>query len=131
MTAQELRIGNKIMANGLHAGQICTVEQIGAKKSLSENKRVIIFAEHQIGEFVSDCDGIPLTPSILERCGFDFVEEINGWCNKHIIHADSEIGFWLNLFCSNDPDCQIKILYVHQLQNLIYSLDGTELNYKP
>ena len=51
MEANELRIGNFIIANGLHEGKILEVEQIGSKGTLNEKLRVINFKIQHAGEF--------------------------------------------------------------------------------
>ncbi|UXO94105.1 hypothetical protein Pan5_63 [Pseudanabaena phage Pan5] len=75
---------------------------------------------------------IPLTPEILEKCGFedddsDFLKNIN---ERTCIHINISLG--RTVLESYDgiiiiPMCE----YLHQLQNLFHALTGEELNYQP
>jgi len=77
--------------------------------------------------------GIPLTPEILEKCGFvedkynpgRFEKEID---DQHKLVYGSYDGIILEC---DDTFYNIelsKIQYVHQLQNLYFALTGNELN---
>lgn len=120
MTAQELRIGNLIIANGLHEGRIMTVEQIGAKGTLNDDKRVILFKEHHVGEFISECKPIPITEEWLLKFGFGKL------CNRII--GKFQFNIIYNYCCEVQIGTQtIKIEFVHTLQNLYFALTGEEL----
>lgn len=75
---------------------------------------------------------VPLTPEILQKCGFKEVPSIkNKW------ELDDFIGPDLNFYFENGElipdDCytgqtvMINIKYLHQLQNLYFALTGIEL----
>lgn len=73
---------------------------------------------------------IPLTPEILEKCGFEFkptgdevYEQI--WNNGSIELWEHDEGFCHSYANSGDVN------YLHQLMNLNYALTGEELNYQP
>jgi hypothetical protein len=114
---------------------------------ISKEKAMIQANELRVGNYVYDFSGkpvvvvrttfgatpletpIPLTPEILEKCGF---EEIN------IIHVDERpydgsIGdYQIKQFKSRMKNGyylshQTKLLYLHQLQNLYFALTGEEL----
>ncbi len=101
----ELRIGNWIIRDG-------------------------IMDQWNEGDFIryhSSLEPIPLTPEILEKCGFE---------EKSIINQDQDERDWYEkdgVMISEDlrlisfgPEPELK--YVHQLQNLYFALTNTELN---
>lgn len=73
---------------------------------------------------------IPLTPEILERCGFDEINVVyaddqpydGSFGDYKILEYKSRMknGFYLRY--------STKLQYLHQLQNLYHSLTGEELN---
>lgn len=77
-------------------------------------------------------DPIPLTPEILERCGFNFDEvqmNIPGHDYEFVFDKDGlkygyhgEDGFI--------RETRQPMLYLHQLQNLYFALTGEELEIK-
>lgn len=75
---------------------------------------------------------IPLTEEILLKCGFDFFNT----CLYHpVIKHQYQFRFYENdLYygfygeCEFIKETQQPIKYLHQLQNLFYSLTGEELN---
>lgn len=133
LKATDLRIGNKIIANGLHEGRIMTVEQIGTKATLRDESRVILFKEHDVGEFVKDCKGITVTIELLiNNCGFTDCAN-NGWGCRLYLNNTDELFFGIqdkllryqtrgSGFTRN-----FDIKNIHQLQNLYYLLTAKEL----
>lgn len=74
--------------------------------------------------------GIPLTPEILEKCGFVMHKTSQLWRKDnfylhHYLISDNEYCFKYSDFTSS------SIQYLHQLQNLYFALTGEELIYKP
>jgi hypothetical protein len=71
---------------------------------------------------------IPLTPEILEKCGFKMIAE-DFWRNYNlavVLTKDGENLCFLNIEeISNAPK------YLHQLQNIYLCLYGEELIFKP
>lgn len=74
--------------------------------------------------------GIPLTPEILDKCGFekdkDGVYNINGY-------AINKVMYWLDtghlqIALAYTPILNAPCKYLHQLQNLYFALTGKELN---
>jgi hypothetical protein len=127
--AQELRLGNIIKANGLYEGKIVTVAAITEKGTLSEDNRVIMFEGVNAGEFISDCEAIPLAPEWLVRLGL--VKDRNGWHlpNTQFSLTDNLFPCWLDkmLWPGGIPDFHnVSLQSVHQLQNLYYWLSGGE-----
>lgn len=93
---------------------------------------------------------IPLTPEILEKCGFEkeitnepYVEYwwlrlgYNDWEQDFFLQLtdpDAEMDM-CNIFSRDNPESNCQILnmprYLHQLQNLYFALTGKELQYSP
>lgn len=76
---------------------------------------------------------IPLTPEILEKCGFvyDNSHKINIG-NGVTLEFDSDV-FFKQINSEGVPSfvvMPIEIKYLHQLQNLIFALTGKELKVK-
>jgi hypothetical protein len=69
--------------------------------------------------------GIPLTPEILEKAGFQLFPW--GWIKKS--KTDFGVRLQVHSFAyevsGNNP---VKLTYLHQLQNLYFALTGEELN---
>jgi hypothetical protein len=70
---------------------------------------------------------IPLTPEILEKCGFNNF-------GKDLIHSDFAIEkrkdiavLWPNEGCTETHNIKVPCKYLHQLQNLFFALTGEEL----
>ena len=77
-------------------------------------------------------DPIELTPEILVKCGFD--EWSDGhWKTRSSLNKNGwskEFNYYqpysnLSTYCGN-----VGIKYLHQLQNLYFSLTGEELNFQ-
>lgn len=81
--------------------------------------------------FLEDCFHIPLTPEILERCGFEYGNgKFNEWwvSGKFTLYNNgyknkNDIEFEESFY-------KVRIKYFHQLQNLYYALTGEELEIK-
>lgn len=84
---------------------------------------------------------IPLTPEILEKCGFEKIESQKQygwyisignrelcWCYADYISLEFKVG-QLDDFGDTIKDINCK--YLHQLQNLYFALTGEELTFKP
>jgi hypothetical protein len=88
---------------------------------------------------------IPLTPEILEKCGFKWNGDkgkvlyyfFNGiritmpTCSLSILRSCDKAGESQNGWCGTSLGDSLDIKYLHQLQNLFFALTGTELNYNP
>lgn len=74
---------------------------------------------------------IVLTPEILQQCGFEKIEETGHWWLS-VFEGYVHIGFMFEKFplVLDIDDCRMPlhhIKYLHQLQNLFFSLTGEEL----
>jgi len=68
---------------------------------------------------------IPLTPEILENCGFEKLPHYFSVERFHITKQDNS-DYWWTAFNKNNAHIN-KIKYLHQLQNLYFALTGQEL----
>lgn len=75
---------------------------------------------------LNSADPIPLTPEILEKCGFVKMMGILGLYPIDISARMEVVIFGGNYEGGHDIH---HIIHLHQLQNLYYALTGTELNY--
>jgi len=112
--ANELRIGNLIYE---------LVQDFNEGGRFLDGAKEIIIVDADIIKFVSENEGcyepIPLTPEILEKCGFEFIPEA-GYFSYKLKNKPQGID-------------AIKVgngIYVHQLQNLYFALTDEELEIK-
>jgi hypothetical protein len=118
MKANELRIGNKIIFS--EDGTIFTVGSIEEKGFMVQNEEETAWIESE--EF----EPIPLTEEWLLKFGF-------AWKNfafrdgKFTVRFQKE--FYVYLSVEGIRPITIKLDYVHQLQNLYFTLTGEELTY--
>ena len=72
-------------------------------------------------------DRIPLSPEILEKCGFDLAGLIYVHQEKAIILSKGDDGYYLSDL--NGRPYSKNQQFVHQLQNLYFALTGQDLNF--
>ena len=133
MKANELRIGNYVR-----------LFEKGFYKVHTISRKVIQVHGDLIGGEVFDffnIQPIPLTPEILEKCGFEYVTD---WTvpdkRKHdcvtfldlgyMYLASGMMGGGVTLFQNDRRSTGTNIEYLHQLQNLYFCLCGEELEVK-
>ena len=124
MKANELRLGNWVVANELYEGKEFRINEIRADEV---NKYIVFFkTSYEPGEYIADISPILLTEKWLLRFGFAITGP----------HATLNSPF-VELF--NGPDgwewdfdglSIAACKYVHSLQNLFYALTGEELKEK-
>lgn len=76
---------------------------------------------------------IPLTPEILEKCGFEWSIYHQAFHKQGFIFDLSERqvgGYWLHKSRLNSEIICPEIHFLHQLQNLYFALTGEELEPK-
>lgn len=115
--ANELRIGNYVYDND---SRIIKVSSTGNKViTADENDATIL---HKLDNII----GIPLTPEILEQCGFKHLC-LDQYDNKNY---SFRIG---GLFIRKYDKCILStsIYFLHQFQNLYFALTNEELNFIP
>lgn len=112
MTTSELRIDNWINTpRGFYLVQDITTCGVGLKPGCIEE-----FDEKEIS-------GVPLTPDILEKCGFK--DELP-WKYKNLA-LDSEGRLSVIDQTGYGIIIARQVKYLHQLQNLFFALVGEEL----
>ena len=126
--ANELRIGNWITADE---------NKIASKVFLSGLLKVDTILFDGVGHSKFDCaeypfeklHPIPLTPEILEKCGFIEIDgQIPMW------HKDNFWMYWngenLSANFGHIEQLDVDVKFIHQLQNLYWCLCGKELEIK-
>jgi len=125
MKPEELRKGNIIKVIGRNPTTVETISSSGINKWQDMGMSGEIKFE--------ELTGIALTEALLIKIGFEKHTMLkNQWLTFYISKEDG-IGLFLSIkdmliYYSNDPIHHIK--YVHQLQNLYFSLTGKELTIK-
>jgi hypothetical protein len=134
MTVNELRIGNWVKPISPRYN-----EKYLQIESVSNGLVNIEFREYKINEVTA----IPLTPEILEKCtlkkGFGTIVYSNGKETKeyhlsypivlvgNVINESYSVLYKYTRGCQNEEDFICEIEYLHQLQNLFYTLTNEEL----
>jgi hypothetical protein len=110
MKAEELRINNLVYKSYPDGKEICTINNV-SKNFIN-------------GLGISAIEPIPLTEEWLLKFGFKYDEFISPMYRPK---AYSILGMTLykesEIFCYSN----VKLKYVHQLQNLYFALTGVEL----
>lgn len=116
INANELRIGNWILNGNDHPIEV----------GYHEIKYATLHPGTQ-----NNYEPIPLTPEILEKCGFGKQDN-----NSH--QLDTDVGFCLwgrngeiNVHAYEGDEIGEAVKHLHQLQNLYFALTGNEIEYKP
>jgi hypothetical protein len=128
INVHELRLGNKIM----WADKINTVGLISDDGFIQCDP---LSADRTVDEF----EPIPLTPELLEKCGFkidgDNVYYLDAFpeafpSQRFVIEYKEDIGFMLRSryqeYCAHFTFRHLQ--HLHQLQNLYFDLTAKELN---
>lgn len=113
--ARELRIDNEVFYFNTYS----TVVQIDGFNNL--------IGIAGLGEMVKPefLDPIPLTKEIIEKCGGEYSIGENYSMGEKFRILFAAPGITLIFY---DRSLRVKVDYVHQFQNLIYALTGTEIN---
>ncbi len=118
----EIRLGNYIEKYGKWL-RVVAITDYPAKKTISAFSESTDCYELQSSDF----NPIPLSPDILQRCGFEHQYE-NKWANGEVElekYNLSESYYLLN--GEERTNWSLRYEYLHQLQNLYYSLVNQEL----
>jgi len=134
MEAQELRIGNLVYAKTIshHKNAICSITGLTHKG---------IYVKYGNGHIIPlEINPIPLTEEWLWKFGFTLGYSRWGYnIPNWMFDLTAFMGIalngntkWFNVYCVNGEIKQILscIYYVHQLQNLYFTIKGEELEYK-
>ena len=137
MEIRELRLGNYVLYNGM----ICVVSSIiepTPTKDRFNNKYVIsLWNNGSFNATIDEIEPIVITEEILLKFGFEDQEFSDEDGNKiYMLHhkkfyltSDESCMFSEVFLPIYSNDC-VSVKYVHQLQNLFYSLTGEELTVK-
>ena len=109
MKANELRIGNWVDVESFNGHQGLTRMQF----------------HFDLTRYIHLFKPIPLTPEVLEKCGFRNYEEVK-WDTDAMLLMKNGEGY---LYLANQR--HVNIFYLHQLQNLYFALTNEELTLKP
>lgn len=116
MKANELRISNKLQKDN---GEVFTVLRLDDTNDvLVEEQRVLTLGYNLFG--------IPLTEEWLLKFGaivYDFDHQPNQYRISERLFVTRDGHFY-------DYGANVKLLYIHQLQNLYFALTGEELTIK-
>lgn len=124
LRAQDLRIGNIFFIPGIERYvKVCSIFKTHFK---CEDLNGVMFEE----SIRINYQPIPLTEEILLKCGFIKLDKedyfyILQYDMNLKIGEDLKLIAWYDLALNN-----VKIKYLHQLQNLYFALTGSELNVK-
>lgn len=122
MKAEELRIGNYVHEKYYNRGY--KFEPIKLKDILSTHIVCSLDNAHNF----EDIEPIPLTEEILLKCGFEFFD--NERIFNNFVIEDFHNGNYYFTAGEGIKLHEKHIEYLHQLQNLYFSLTGEELNVK-
>jgi hypothetical protein len=117
---KDLRIGNFIKDK--EGNQLCVY---GVAREDSHN---IIWYDEEGGFYLNDdeAEPIPLTPEILEGCGFERIS--NFFYDKWVDNLKLRVSLTKDLMTFSYDDTDLpSYKYLHQLQNIYHSLTGQEL----
>jgi hypothetical protein len=132
MKANEFRIGNWVFDDENIPMQIAKTESENFTKWNFNDFSIIL--EHKRTYYESKIFPIPLTKEILLKCGFVSckADKENEWLNLKTRHfnfsSDESVKFQKVFLLLNKTE--ITCDYLHELQNLYYSLTKTELECK-
>ena len=132
--ANELRLGNKFYVK--NENLFCEILSITQNATvcdvLFDDSSSYLRAAHGWAK-ISDLKPLPLTPEILEQCGFmKWGKYKNLWKIKNVHSftlAFRSESFHLNVYPYSRFE-QNDIKYLHQLQNLFFAIIGEELQIK-
>jgi hypothetical protein len=124
MNANELRIGNLVM---MGTRTIVQINQLRGSEVFTNTKVALIESA------INDIKPIPLTPEILEKCGFEAPDyrfpNHSFYSLQNWLEVSGEVRQSIWLLYANDDEYRTgtEFQYLHQLQNLYFALTGTEL----
>ena len=138
--AEDLSIGDIVRVNcicALAEGTIGTIVEI-SKGTNTNNKKEFVklipinsISNWGWGVLCDNIEGIPLTPEILERNGFEMREDTVVYAKNRLAlkPLDDEKGYQVGLGSLRLFYVKVSVIkYVHELQNILYWIDGENAN---
>ena len=125
MNAHEFRIGNYIKLDGVIA-QVLAIDSDG-KEAMIE---ALTSRENRIKKAISKVTPVPLTPQLLtENCRFEKSGRYNIGLDDYRYFLEFKEGYISLLDRRGEVMIRfMDIRNLHQLQNLVYALKGTEMD---
>lgn len=141
--AEDIRIGDlvRVCSNGwFPEGSVCIVTQINSERSYKESKGCVTLSyvdgtdDGPWGVWCSHIEGIPLTPAILEKNGFDsenpqksYIKYLGGLskylCRYFYIERKSyEWVVFIKIKGASDSVKIRNIQYIHELQHILWAM---------
>lgn len=133
---EDLMVGNLVKVIGTESvftdGEICSVESVDRIYGVASLKGIDWGVEEC--DFLKnsrEIDPIPLTPEILERNGFEMREDTVVYAKNRLAlkPLDDEKGYQVGLGSLRLFYVKVSVIkYVHELQNILYWIDGENAN---
>lgn len=123
ITVHELRIGNRLLFRGNEV-MVRAIEDTQHPNMLRHYDLVTRTLHVKVWFGLYQYEPIPITPEILEACGF--VKERDKW------EGEIDLYMWrdgIYRLCVDEfgaLNCDLK--YLHQLQNVVHALSGIEIS---
>lgn len=133
---EDLMVGNLVKVIGTESvftdGEICSVESVDRIYGVASLKG-IDWGVEECGFLMNsrEIDPIPLTPEILERNGFEMREDTVVYAKNRLAlkPLDDEKGYQVGLGSLRLFYVKVSVIkYVHELQNILYWIDGENAN---
>lgn len=133
---EDLMVGNLVKVIGTESvftdGEICSVESVDRIYGVASLKG-IDWGIEECGFLKNrrEIDPIPLTPEILERNGFEMREDTVVYAKNRLAlkPLDDEKGYQVGLGSLRLFYLKVSVIkYVHELQNILYWIDGENAN---
>lgn len=137
MEINELRVGNYVSYNGLNL-EVYSIENKYTRADNRYNNKVLVdlVCDGFITARLDEIQGIPLTEQILLNYGFKKINHIGGYSfysydrdkmKKRVSFMPLDVYLNPNYVKIANFSVRQNIEYVHQLQNLFYTINGVEL----
>ena len=133
---EDLMVGNLVKVIGTESvftdGEIWSVESVDRIYGVASLKG-IDWGIEECGFLKNrrEIDPIPLTPEILERNGFEMREDTVVYAKNRLAlkPLDDEKGYQVGLGSLRLFYVKVSVIkYVHELQNILYWIDGENAN---
>jgi len=130
--ANELRIGNLVNVPRPDQSPFRIDEIEHLYETQGKVGQHVMKGCHPLTWYLENLSGVPLSEEILERCGFEWINDQTGCCfkraNVYMYFDYKDHSLSANFGHIEQLDVSIK--YLHQLQNFIFALTGEDLTLK-